>query len=517
MSMPRQHTPTPEDYYNLPEKLRLQCGPELPEIWYPQFSCPKVDSELWMSIVKFVSAEQLYGLKSKLARYFGVADQTIKRKLDTAAAHSYYVDQGAPTDHTPVPTVSHDNPGGAGAATQVRRFLDSPGNSPGDQISVSAVESWNPTIYDCSSKEEYRKFELEFKKNVRPENQCRDRPFSFMGPNGVSYPMANIEFMSAPCKDVEISAAPVPDSVFSEGVGYAIVELAIPVEFGSLKDVDTAEGDPLFLDLAHGSENEALLKKARKTHRHDLKRVQLKASGSQAVDELAEKVHEQLLQKMPQKFSTFDQGCRTYIKDHAAALATMEGALRQPVHVDNHAHPAGEGYSVLVAVESDVRLIVFENSHVLNRRISQLWELWNLHGMVPHDMSEGEWWDFTCWKTLCGEGWGHSRTLEAITVVIPKGHAMIFSSFLLHAGAEWTHGDLECFNRLHFYMTPFLLKSVPDVVNMHERRRIDNHTSFSPALRFLPQQSNLPNARDIPLWNPDYVRRNVRRNVRPRV
>ena len=133
------------------------------------------------------------------------------------------------------------------------------------------------------------------------------------------------------------------------------------------------------------------------------------------------------LKLCPPHFSTFQEGCRTYKKDHAAALASMEAALRQPVHVDNHGHDAGEGYSVLVAVESDVRLVVLKNSHFLTRRIYELWEKFKVEGMVPLDTSQEEWWDFTCWKALVKEGWGHSRNLEAITAVIPKGHAMIFS------------------------------------------------------------------------------------------
>jgi hypothetical protein len=62
------------------------------------------------------------------------------------------------------------------------------------------------------------------------------------------------------------------------------------------------------------------------------------------------------------------------------------------------------------------------------------------------------------WRQLVENGW---EELTARTIVIPKGCAMIFSTFLLHAGAKWELGDCTTFNRLHFYMTPFLMKDHP--------------------------------------------------------
>ena len=515
VSMPHEHEPTLDDYYKLPTKLRQELGVEMmPDVWRTTHRSPDLDSGFWDRIVRCIDNEQTTqrGLTTYLANYFGVSVQTVSKKLNSTSSKKLNSTTEIPTGHaTGVATAPAAFGGrGYGHATDPAAFAGVYGHATPERSlapSLDSSESSYEPSYDCSSLADYKKLEQTFRENVFPENQCRDRTHTFMA-NGPSYPLSNIEYTSAPVESVDPSVEPVPDSVFSDnGAGFAIVSVDIPVGFGSLKDLDTSEGNSLFLDLAHGSEDKKLLKQAVKTHRHDPKRVILKASGdsdqAKAVSKLAEKVHEQLVRKMPQTFLSFDQGCRTYLKDHAAALASMEGALRQPVHVDNHAHPAGEGYSVLVAVESDVRLIVLKNSHALTRRISQLWEQWKVKGMIPIDTPEEEWWDFTCWNQLIGEGWGTSKKLEAITVVIPKGHALIFSSFLMHAGAGWEPGDLECFNRLHFYMTPFLQTAVPDVVNMHERGRIEGCTSFSPALRFLPRPSTNPVAADIPIWTPE--------------
>ena len=65
---------------------------------------------------------------------------------------------------------------------------------------------------------------------------------------------------------------------------------------------------------------------------------------------------------------------------------------------------------------------------------------------------------------------------------------MIFSTWLLHAGAEWEQGDFSGYNRIHFYLTPFLIESSMQSVRMQDRAPIPSSGlgSFSPALHFFP-------------------------------
>ena len=118
----------------------------------------------------------------------------------------------------------------------------------------------------------------------------------------------------------------------------------------------------------------------------------------------------------------------------------------------------------------------------------------------PGDATAGEWWDYCCWKQLRKEGWGSERQLEPVTLVIPKGHALIFSSWLLHAGAEWQEGDLPGYNRMHFYFTKEELKGMTSVF-MQDREGEKCGTSFSPALHFLPvPEESGDSAALLPKW-----------------
>jgi hypothetical protein len=173
---------------------------------------------------------------------------------------------------------------------------------------------------------------------------------------------------------------------------------------------------------------------------------------------------------------------KTYQEDYASALASMEKALRQGSHVDTYK----EGFSVLVAVDSDFRLVVFKNSLQLIRRVAELWEIFEAgNKMSPSgNATEGEWWDYCCWRQLRKEGWGTERHLEPVTLVIPKGHALIFSSWLLHAGAEWQEGDMSGYNRMHFYFTKDRIQGMRSV--FMQDREGEKGPSFSPALHFLP-------------------------------
>jgi len=220
--------------------------------------------------------------------------------------------------------------------------------------------------------------------------------------------------------------------------------------------------------------------------RFDPARVGLSAKEDTDLSATAAFVHQKLMSRMPPQFDEAAYNpSRTYREEHASALATMEKALRQGFHVDTHI----EGFSALVAVESDFRVIVFKNSLALTRRVVELWNIYDKGGRhSPQGVDQGEWWDFCCWRQLQKEGWGQTRFLEPRTLIVPKGHALIFSTWLIHAGAEWDseQGDFPGYNRIHFYLTPYLIDRLHSV-RMHEQAPDPSlGPSFSPALHFYP-------------------------------
>ena len=94
---------------------------------------------------------------------------------------------------------------------------------------------------------------------------------------------------------------------------------------------------------------------------------------------------------MTEQFRGYGFEYQTYRAAHAAALATMEEALRQPAHVDT----LREGFSVLVAVESEVKVVVLQGSRELVKRIGELWQSWVEGGKQhPEGVEAEDWWDF---------------------------------------------------------------------------------------------------------------------------
>jgi hypothetical protein len=216
--------------------------------------------------------------------------------------------------------------------------------------------------------------------------------------------------------------------------------------------------------------------------RFDPQRLALNADKVDDLSLAAAAIHQRILPTMPGRFHGELQyeRHRTFKSNHASALGTMEKALRQGIHVDTDV----EGYSVMVAIESDVKLVVLKNSLTLTRRVNELWKIFNrCNKLSPGAASSSEWWEYCCWRQLKLEGWGDTLNLEPVMVVIPKGHALIFSTWLLHAGAEWLPGDHVGCNRMHFYLTPFD-RDGTSAVKMQDRDGV--RASFSPVLHFLP-------------------------------
>ena len=102
--------------------------------------------------------------------------------------------------------------------------------------------------------------------------------------------------------------------------------------------------------------------------RYDPNRRLLNAKSFEPLERVTEYLHALIAPRMPSQFRAYSSEHQTYRAAHAAALATMEEALRQPAHVDT----LREGFSVLVAVESEVKVVVLQGSRELVKRIGEL-------------------------------------------------------------------------------------------------------------------------------------------------
>jgi len=369
----------------------------------------------------------------------------------------------------------------------------------------------------------------------RRESQYRKRPGSLMKPrlNGfLQHPVQNHDYLPAETETVPVLDKARKHDFARNGQGFSIVNLCESEHgngvdggrggdlFHGAADARLAwdrfrtkqknTGQPLFLDhYDAGNECKQYLGKIAGCTSHsghagstlagdpaiiidesglrfDPGRVTASAKSDADLNTAAAFLHQKVLARMPPQFDHPKYApSRTYREDHASALATMAKALRQGFHVDTYI----EGFSALVAVESDFRVIVFKNSLALIRRVAELWKIYDEGGRhSPQGVDVGDWWDFCCWRQLQKEGWGSTCFLEPRTLVVPRGHALIFSTWLLHAGAEWEQGDFSGYNRIHFYLTPFLIESSMQSVRMQDRAPNPSSGlgSFSPALHFFP-------------------------------
>ena len=496
-------------YEALPTEVRTLFSSLLPLEWTDPYYAAPLDSDLGQAIWPYLSGKPASRAKSGFATYFNVGKSAISTKIQAykaaqaqLAVPSMHAHAFGPGD---ADSIWAQDP--AGAAHGVRISEQQQQQQPTQDVSIQRPAPFFVVPLDVyyEQREEYRA------SGVYPEHQCRLRPYTFLeGP--LAYPISNGEYITAPDQTLDVPYYPqTRDSILADK-GFYGVNLRSSLEkslsanarkvlgslsmqhehsYGLMLDtVQQGEKFPRGLVRVHGFEK--LNEHISLDHvgrRFDENRRQLGACNDENLNQLCAEVHQMLVPDMPNKFhSEFDEEYKLYIKEHASALGSAQGAKRQCFHPDTNE----EGLIAAVALESDIRIVVLENSHILTRRIFSLWEEWKKNGLKPFDIDEEEWWDYTCWRQLVQEGWGSRLNLQAKTIVIPKGHAMIFSSFLIHAGAEWRFGDFEGFNRLHFYMTPYKMSEHPDSVNMHSRARAPKQTSFSPALRFMPRPTGAP-------------------------
>jgi hypothetical protein len=229
---------------------------------------------------------------------------------------------------------------------------------------------------------------------------------------------------------------------------------------------------------------------------YDHNRTGVRAITNACLDKICSKIHSKLDPSIPEPFrsSARYQPFRTYRSDIASALRSMENAIRQPLHTDTSQR---EALSALVATRGGFKLLVVKNSLALIRRIAQMRASWLRSGRpVPKGMSKDglkaeQWFDSSCYAQLRREGWGSEgegdKRLEIFTVTVEEGSAIIFSTWLLHAGAEFSSGDLECFNRIHFYLIWWPIIGKYQTTNMHRSMVEADGLNFSPALHFVPK------------------------------
>lgn len=194
-----------------------------------------------------------------------------------------------------------------------------------------------------------------------------------------------------------------------------------------------------------------------------------------------------------------------YSNKIASALLTLKGARRQPIHCDTGER---EGLSALLAMNGSFKIIVMKGSVALVRRISQIRASWLKSGRLtpigidPDDKDEVEkWFDAACYAQLVREGWGSGDLkLEPYTILVPEGSALIFSTWLLHSGHEFTSEDLQVFNRVHMYLLPYDIGNDYETINLHRTFVRKFGLPLSPVLHFVPRPTDdeLPEAVLLP-------------------
>jgi hypothetical protein len=81
------------------------------------------------------------------------------------------------------------------------------------------------------------------------------------------------------------------------------------------------------------------------------------------------------------------------------------------------------------------------------------------------DLDELEWWDILGKHLLEAESYPE---IEPLTVTVEPGCAVLFSTWLLHAGCEYRQSDTVPSYRLHSYFIAHDLVGESKTINMHK-------------------------------------------------
>lgn len=231
---------------------------------------------------------------------------------------------------------------------------------------------------------------------------------------------------------------------------------------------------------------------------YDSNRRAVRAKDNPKLNPVCRKVYARVQSALTK---TYSNGARfkrykRYSNKIASIILSKKGSVRQPFHADTDRI---EGISALAAMNGSFKLIVLKHSVHLLRRIAQIRAQWILSGSpIPLELKKSDtiaieaWFDDACYAQLVREGWGTHKRLEAFTVTIPERAAIVFSTWLLHSGHEYSDGDIQVFNRLHIYFLPYDMGRRYDTVNLHRTRVDETGLSFSPALHFLPRPHTVP-------------------------
>ena len=325
----------------------------LPTQWTSPGHTPKINSEDWKAVAAFLGRKPRAprGPDSdigKFAAYFGVSSNAIVMRLNTTPAAPAPLDPNHRASGPPGPLPPAAAVGGAAAADDRQR----------QPLSARYVDT-HPEDVRAGRYPPNRYF----------EGDCRARAGTLMTgasppdlrmdptPGLLVYPSNNREQLEAESVRGE--------AIATNGAEWAKLGLGI-FELPDLEDVlrDTSlpdaqqdtvfHGDFGFLDhLAHGEvlpkypkgkaaqssfklDGTDSILITREGLRVDTNRRMRSAAKSDAVHALAEKIFPLVIGRMPEKVLQYDAEHRTYKRDHASAIATMEAALRQPFHIDSY-------------------------------------------------------------------------------------------------------------------------------------------------------------------------------------
>ena len=126
-------------------------------------------------------------------------------------------------------------------------------------------------------------------------------------------------------------------------------------------------------------------------------------------------------------------------------------------------------------MDADFEIIILKHSLELIERVNALWSEYHqsdtasvpVHtdGRIPPNVAE--YFDYVGWKQLVADGWGNTKKLQAVKIVVPKGHFLWFKTWLMHAGAEFNPGQGDGGIRLHYYLLNDLMREGPPTsINM---------------------------------------------------
>ena len=248
---------------------------------------------------------------------------------------------------------------------------------------------------------------------------------------------------------------------------------------------DHSESKALYLDL-----DEQIV--------YDERRRGIRAKDHPQLDKICRLVYADLMRGLTEMYApgTRYHDYQNYHGKIASALLIKNGAERQAVHCDT---AEVEARSALVAMNRPIKLVIVKNSVQLIRRIAEIRAQWIRSGSLtppevdPKDDEAVEaWFDDACYAQLREEGWGSQILLELYTVTVDEGDGIIFSTWLMHCGYEFTEHDIETFNRLHYYLFPYEMKDDYLTINMHRTKVERDGLGFSCALNFLPRPHVLP-------------------------